>query len=450
MGSGKKTNSCKRKKPVEKTFSRAFENYRPPAELSVSEWAQQNRVLSRESSAEAGSWRNERTPYLVDIMDAFYDPSVRNVSVVASSQVGKSEGLLNIIGYIIHQDPGSILFVQPTIEDAKKFSRLRIAPMIRDCKALSRRVADVKTRDSGNTMLQKSFAGGMLTMVGSNSPSGLASTPVKYVLGDELDRWALSAGTEGDPWKLAEARTMTFYNAKLVAVSTPTIKGASKIESLYNEGTQERWCTQCPECGEWHEVCFDDIHFKHDIIKHGKKKDYRIKTIEWCCPGCGCLFSEKAVRSQPAKWIATYPEAYKKGHRSFWLNGFASPWQPWEKIILSYLRAKADPQKLKVVYNTMLGKLWEDRGELVDEDTVMGRREDYGRREDGTPVELPDGVLVLTCGVDTQDNRLEYEVLGHGRMQEAALITPDGFRGCGTDRAEQQTYGGSLEEQYQN
>ena len=276
MGSRKRTNSRKRKAPVEKTFSRAFENYRPPAELSVSEWAQRNRVLSRESSAEAGSWRNERTPYLVDIMDAFYDPVVRNVSVVASSQVGKSEGLLNIIGYIIHQDPGSILFVQPTIEDAKKFSRLRIAPMIRDCKALSRRVADVKTRDSGNTMLQKSFAGGMLTMVGSNSPSGLASTPVKYVLGDELDRWALSAGTEGDPWKLAEARTTTFYNAKLVAVSTPTIKGASKIESLYNEGTQERWCTQCPECGEWHEVCFDDIHFKHDIIKHGKKKDYRM------------------------------------------------------------------------------------------------------------------------------------------------------------------------------
>ena len=411
MGSRKRTNSRKRKTPVEKTFSRAFE-------ISVSEWAQRNRVLSRESSAEAGSWRNERTPYLVDIMDAFYDPVVRNVSVVASSQVGKSEGLLNIIGYIIHQDPGSILFVQPTIEDAQKFSRLRIAPMIRDCKALSRRVADVKTRDSGNTMLQKSFAGGMLTMVGSNSPSGLSSTPVKYVLGDELDRWALSAGTEGDPWKLAEARTTTFYNAKLVAVSTPTIKGASKIESLYNDGTQERWCTQCPECGEWHEVCFDDIHFKHDIIKHGKKKDYRIKTIEWCCPGCGCLFSEKAVRSQPAKWIATYPEAYKKGHRSFWLNGFASPWQPWEKIILSYLRAKADPQKLKVVYNTMLGKLWEDRGELVDEDTVMGRREDYGRREDGTPVELPDGVLVLTCGVDTQDNRLEYEVLGHGRYGE--------------------------------
>lgn len=418
MGSRKRTNSRKRKTPVEKTFSRAFENYRPPAELSVSEWAQRNRVLSRESSAEAGSWRNERTPYLVDIMDAFYDPVVRNVSVVASSQVGKSEGLLNIIGYIIHQDPGSILFVQPTIEDAKKFSRLRIAPMIRDCKVLSKRVADVKTRDSGNTMLQKSFAGGMLTMVGSNSPSGLASTPVKYVLGDELDRWALSAGTEGDPWKLAEARTTTFYNAKLVAVSTPTIKGASKIESLYNEGTQERWCTQCPECGEWHEVCFDDIHFKHDVIKHGKKKDYRIKTIEWGCPGCGCLFSEKTVRSQPAKWIATYPEAYKKGHRSFWLNGFASPWQPWEKIILSYLRAQADPQKLKVVYNTMLGKFWEDRGELVDEDTVMGRCEDYGRREDGTPIELPDGVLVLTCGVDTQDNRLEYEVLGHGRYGE--------------------------------
>ena len=168
------TNKRKHRRSVDKTFSKAFANYRPPADLKVSEWAAQSRVLSRENSAEAGPWRNERTPYLVDIMDAFNDPKVKNITVVASSQVGKSECELNIIGYIIDQDPGSILYVQPTIEDAKKFSRLRIAPMIRDSKPLSKKVADVKSRDSGNTMLQKSFAGGMLTIVGSNSASGLA------------------------------------------------------------------------------------------------------------------------------------------------------------------------------------------------------------------------------------------------------------------------------------
>lgn len=418
MSSKTTTNSKKRKRPVDKTFSKAFANYRPPADLTVSEWAASYRVLSRENSAEAGPWRNERTPYLVDIMDAFNDPNVEKITVVASSQVGKSESELNVIGYIIDQDPGSILYVQPTIEDAKKFSRLRIAPMIRDSKALSKKVADVKSRDSGNTMLQKSFAGGMLTIVGSNSASGLASIPAKYVIGDELDRWALSAGTEGDPWKLAEARTTTFYNSKMVAVSTPTVKGASKIETLFSEGTQERWCVQCPECGAWHDIVFDDVKFTFDTIKKGRKKDYIVKTIEWCCPTCGCLSSEEQMRKQPAKWIAKYPDAYARGNRSFWLNSFASPWQPWEKVVHSFLLAKNDPQQLKVVYNTMLGELWEDRGDIVDEDTALGRREDYGKCDDGAPVELPDGVLVLTCGVDTQDNRLEYEVVGHGHYGE--------------------------------
>lgn len=413
-----RTNNRKRTRPVEKTFYRAFENYRPPADLTVSEWAAEYRILSRENSAEAGPWRNERTPYLVGVMDAFNDPKVSHITFVSSSQVGKSEAELNIIGYIIDQDPGSILYIQPTLDDAKKFSRLRIAPMIRDSKTLSSKVADIKSRDSGNTMLQKSFAGGMITIVGSNSASGLASTPAKYVIGDELDRWALSAGTEGDPWKLAEARTTTFYNSKMVAVSTPTIKDASKIETLYSEGTQERWCVQCPDCGEWHDIVFDDIKFTFDTIKKGRKKDYIVKSVDWCCPSCGCLSSEEVIKKQPAKWIAKYPDAYKKGNRSFWLNAFASPWQPWENIIYSFLTSRSDPQALKVVYNTMLGELWEDRGDLVDEDTIMSRREDYGTREDGSPVELPDGVLVLTCGVDTQDNRLEFEILGHSHYGE--------------------------------
>ena len=165
-------------------------------------------------------------------MQAFTDPKVHKIVMVAASQVGKSELELNIIGYIIDQDPGSILYVHPTIDDARKFSRLRVAPMIRDSKPLKAKVHDVKAKDSGNTILQKSFPGGMLTLTGSNSASALASTPARYIIGDERDRWATSAGTEGDPWALAEARQATFYNAKAVEVSTPTIKGASNIETL--------------------------------------------------------------------------------------------------------------------------------------------------------------------------------------------------------------------------
>lgn len=397
----------------------AIRNFKPPEDLTVAEWADKHRRLSPENSAEAGPWRTSRTPYLKEPMEAFTDPKVRKIVMVAASQVGKSELELNIIGYIIDQDPGSILFVQPTLDDARKFSRLRVAPMIRDSKALKAKVSDVRTRDSGNTILQKSFPGGMLTITGSNSASALASTPARYILGDERDRWAISAGTEGDPWALAEARLATFYNAKSIEVSTPTIKGASNIEDSYYQGTQERWHHCCPECGEYGEILFDRIHFEHTTTKVRGKKAYKITgPIEWICPHCGSLIPEKIMRRQPAKWVAENPDAYADGTRSFWLNAFSSPWTPWEKIILKFLQAKDDPERLKVVFNTLLGELWEDRGQAVDEDTMLARCEDYGTNSDGSPVELPEGVLVLTCGVDTQDNRLEYEVVGHGHYGE--------------------------------
>lgn len=416
----KKTAASKprRLRAVDRTFARAFANYTPPADLTVSEWAERYRVLSRESSAEAGPWRNERTPYMVEPMNAFTDPRVREISVVAMSQVGKSEVELNDIGYIIDQDPGSILYIQPNLDDAKKFSRLRISPMIRDCPTLRSKVSEVKSRDAGNTVLQKTFPGGMLTIVGSQSPSALASTPARYVIGDEVDRWALSAGTEGDPWSLAVARTTTFYNAKMVAVSTPTIKGYSRIEKLFYDGTQERWCSQCPDCGEWHNIVFDDIKFDYETKRDGRRKSYKLNSVHWCCPSCGTLHTEAEMRSQPAKWMPENPDAIERGRRSFWVNAFSSPWRSWDEIVLMFLEAKNDPEKLKVFYNTILGELWEDRGDLEDEDTMLARREDYGTREDGTPVELPDGVLVLTCGVDTQDDRLEYEVVGHGHYGE--------------------------------
>ena len=413
------TSKRRRMRPVDRTFAKAFANYRPPEKLTVSQWAEKHRVLSRESSAEAGPWRNSRTPYLVEPMDAFTDPKIRRITMVASSQVGKSEFELNCIGYVIDQDPGSMLYIQPNIDDAKRFSTRRIAPMIRDCKRLRYKVADAKGRDARNATQEKSFPGGALSIIGSNSPSALASTPVRYVLGDERDRWALSAGTEGDPWSLAEARTITYYNAKLVDVSTCTVKGASPIAEAYDQGTQERWKHQCPHCGEWHQIEFDNIKFEFDTYKVGRKTEYVVQSIYWCCPGCGCISDEDTMRAQPARWIADNPAAISKGHRSFWLNGFASPWQPWEKIIHAFLDARKDPAKLQVVYNTMLGQLWEDRGDLDDEDTFLGRREDYGTRDDGTPVELPEGVLVLTCAVDTQDDRLEYEVVGWGHYYES-------------------------------
>lgn len=398
-------------KRLNKAISRALRGMIPPDDLTVTQWAEAKRRLSAESAAEPGPWRTERTPYLKEVMDSFTDPKVNHIVMVAASQVGKSEFLNNAIGYIIDEDPGSILFIHPTTIDAKEYSKLRIAPMIRDCPTLKRKVSDPKSRDSGNTILQKTYPGGILTLCGSTEAHALASKPIRYVFGDERDRWALSAGNEGDPWDLAMARQTTFYNSKAVEVSTPTIKNASAIESSFAIGTMERWKSKCPHCGEYHEIKWENIRYTSDEKIIANKKTYSVSDIFYVCPGCGAVCTEVEMKKQPAKWEAENPNAYNHGIRSFWLNAFVSQWATWESIILKYLNAIGSTRKMQVVYNTCFGELWEDRGDLQDEDSLMARREEY-------PAELPDGVLVLTCGVDTQDDRLEYEVLGHGHFGE--------------------------------
>lgn len=393
-------------------LAKILSGMKPPEDLTVSQWADKNRRLTSESSAEVGKWRTSRTPYMFDILDSFTDPLIEHIVVVAASQVGKSETINNMVGYCIDQDPGPILLIQPTIDDVKRYSEMRIAPMIRETRCLKRKVADPKSRDAANTKRQKSFPGGVLVMTGSNVAHDLSSMPIRYVFGDERDRWATSAGSEGDPWELAVARTRTFYNKKMVEVSTPTVKGASAIENSYNLGTMERWKTQCPHCGEYVELTFDNIRFEYDAAENGDKKIFHISEIFYVCPECGGISDEHTMKSQPAKWVAAVPEA-RKHHktRSFWLTAWVSPWATWESIILQFLQAGTDSAKLQVVYNTQFGELWEERGDMASEDDVMARREVY-------EAEVPDGVLLLTCGVDTQDDRLEYEVVGHRRYGE--------------------------------
>jgi len=403
---------------LNKAMRKVLAGMTPPDDLTVSQWAEAKRRLSAESAAEPGPWRTERTPYLREPMDAFTDPKVRHIVMVAASQVGKSEFLNNCIGYIIDEDPGSILFIHPTTIDAQEYSKLRIAPMLRDSPALRQKIAAPKSRDSHNTILQKAYPGGILTMCGSTEAHALASKPIRYVFGDERDRWATSAGNEGDPWDLAMARQTTFYNAKAVEVSTTTIKNASAIESAYYTGTMERWNSKCPHCGEYHEIRWSDIRFEYDEIIVSHKKTYKVKKVYYTCPGCGCISTEAEMKRAPAKWIAENPEAYGQGTRSFWLNAFVSQWASWESIVLKYLNALGSTKKMQVVFNTCFGEPWEDRGDIEDEDSLLARREDYGKDKNGEPVELPPGVLVLTAGVDTQDDRMEYEIVGHGFFGE--------------------------------
>ena len=210
----------------------------------MSQWADQNRRLSPEASSEPGTWVTDRAPYQRGMMDAVNEPGVSEVVYMTSSQIGKTEILNNIIGYFAHQDPSPMLLIQPTLDMAETWSKDRLAPMIRDTDALTDLFGDPRSRDSNNTLLHKKFPGGHITMAGANSPSSLASRPIRIVLLDEEDRYPHSAGTEGDPGSLAQKRTTTFWNRLLVTASTPTIEDESKIEETitvnYKWNTKEK------------------------------------------------------------------------------------------------------------------------------------------------------------------------------------------------------------------
>ena len=377
-------------------FKKVVKIMEPPPLLKVSEWADRYRKLSAESSAEPGQWRTERTPYLREIMDSVNDPQVETVVIMSSAQVGKTELIQNIIGYHIDYDPAPILLLMPTLDLAQTYSKKRLAPMIRDTPALRGKVKDAKSRDSDNTLLEKGFPGGYIAIVGANSPTGLSSRPIRILLADEVDRFPTSAGSEGDPLSLAEKRTKTFWNKKKVYVSTPTDKGISRIESEYEESSMEEWCIPCPCCGrfqpfKWAQIKFDDV------------------TME--CKFCKERFSEFEWKNSTGKWIA-HNETIRK--RGFHLNALASPWERWETIIKEFKEAKEKGKDtLKVWVNTYLGESWEDQdGEINDVEILIKRREAYN-------CELPEGVLVLTAGVDVQDDRLEVEIVGWGLNKES-------------------------------
>ena len=392
----------------------ALEMFRPPKMLTVSEWADENRILVTDSSAEPGRWRTDRAPYQREIMDAFTQPGVHEIDIMASAQVGKTELELNMMGRAIDVDPGPMLFVQPTDNFADDFSKRRVAPMIRVCPALQRKVYEAKSRDAGNTIQLKTFPGGSVAFTGANSPTELAGRPVRYVFCDEIDRFPASAGTEGDPLELAERRTETFrHNRKIVKTSTPTVKGASKIERAYLAGTQEEWHTRCPHCGSFSFIRFEDIRFDKEAYKDAEgEKKWRVSNVRWRCPHCEGETREADAKRCEAKWVAGNPEALEDGVRSFRLNAFMSPWSDWKNICLMFLKAHDDPELLKVFVNTVLGETWENRDHSGVPEALLGRREIYN-------AEVPTGALVLTMGIDTQDNRLEYEVVGWGRDEES-------------------------------
>lgn len=337
-------------------------------------------------------------------MDALSDPLIETVVMMSSAQVGKTEILNNAIGFFISQDPSPMLVVQPTLDMAQTWSKDRLAPMLRDTPVLAGLVKDPRSRDSGNTTLHKVFAGGHVTACGANSPSSLASRPVRVVFCDEVDRYPVSAGTEGDPVSLARKRATTFWNRKIFLCSTPTNKGASRIEASYEESDQRKFHICCPDCQ--HEQTLKWSQVKWDTDKP--------ETAKYVCEECGSLWddSQRAKAIKKGRWLASKPTGKIAG---FHLSALYSPWSPLEDGVRDFIEAKKQPATLRVWVNTYLGESWEEDGDGVDDYSLSERAEDWG---DIVPA---DG-LILTAGVDVQDDRLEAEIVAWGKDEESWSI----------------------------
>jgi phage terminase large subunit GpA-like protein len=388
-------------------FKNFCDGLKPDPNFTVSSWADNHRILSSISSAEPGPWRTDRTPYLKEIMDCL-SPShpCEKVVFMKGAQIGGTECGNNWMGFVIHHAPGPMLIVNPTVETAKRTSKMRIDPAIENCPALKEKVNDPRSRDSGNTILMKEFPGGVLVMTGANSAVGLRSMPIRYLFLDEVDGYPDDAAGEGDPVNLAIQRTATFSNRKIFMISTPTIKNFSRIETAFLEGDQRYYFVPCPDCGEFQNL-------KWAQIKWPKGKP---ESAYYACEKCGSVWEDyqKAEILKNGKWVATNPNTNNKTI-SFHLSSLYSPhgWTSFGDIAQEFCEVHKDPPRLQVWTNTKLAETWEDMaGEVIDPTGLMKRRENFGTR-------LFKNIAIITAGVDVQDNRLEIEIVGWGRDEES-------------------------------
>ncbi len=393
----------------------------PPEKINVSEWAQKYRIVSKEVSARPGPWDNSIVPFAVDIMDAVNDTEVEEVTVWGSAQVSKTEIINNILAYYVDIDPSPILLVQPTLDMARAYSKNKLEYMIRDTPKISGKIHEASGRNKDATILERKFPGGFLVMVGGNSPSGLAQRSMRIIISDDIDRIPPSAGVEGDPVALAEMRAESYTGiSKKLRFSTTTIKNQSRIERLYKNSDKRRYYVPCPDCGHKQILTFEGLVWEKDTDLFGKTIKHYPETVRYACESCGSLIKDYQKFGMIAKgeWIAEVPE--KKSHRGFWINRLYSPFTTWKIIVDDFLNAKDDPETLQVFYNTSLGLPFEQESgeEAIDESTLLDRVQIKDKPDEV----LSNDILLLTCAVDVQNDRLEVLLIGWEEKKQSNRI----------------------------
>jgi phage terminase large subunit GpA-like protein len=426
-----------------------------PPNLNLVEWADEYRYLSPESSSSPGRWRTSNVEAARGPMLAVTDPSIHTISVMACTQLMKTELMNNVVGYFIHQDPAPMLLIQPTAKLGESWSKDRFDKMRRDTPVVKERVKEARSRDGGTTILHKDFDGGHLTIVGANSPTDLASRPIRVVLSDEVDKYPASAGEEGDPLTLAEERAASFWNRLFVRACSPTIAGASRIELEYLASDQRKPFMACQHCETLQVLEFDQVRW--DKTPDG---EHIPVTARYHCIACDKPWEEawrqrELRKPHSIQWRQTaafrccgeeqVPEnwdedgrslcmhcgnlSYFDGHAGFWASKLYSPWGGLSEIATKWLKAarSKSPELLKTFFNTQLGQTFAMQGDAPEWRKLYERRDAYAI---GT---VPNGACFLTAGIDVQRDRIEMHVWAWGRGLESWLVDVLVFEGVTSD-----------------
>lgn len=432
------------------------ENLKPPPNLDVPEWSDEYRYVAKENSANPGRWKTRTVPVAYGPMLAVTEKDTQVVSLMACTQLVKTEFLQNVACYFIHQDPASILYVLPTQKLAQSFSKDRFSKTVANTPVLQQLLGSSKSRDSENTIVSKSYPGGSLDFVGANSAVDLASRPKRVVLADEIDLFPPDAGGMGDPLALAEERSSTFRNRRIhVRVCSPSAESTSRIYAEYLLSDQRRCFVRCPHCGEE-----QTLHWSRETIIWEKDEDgnHLVNTVKYCCSKCAKAWSEaerrKAIRAlaeidEPHKgWKQTKPfkccgkthdpmtwdgkgywddngrsycpecgvSSHYEGHAGFHVSKLYSTRHDMGEVVQEYLNSYKIPSKYQKWLNTALAEVTKDQIEKISPEGLESRREVYSYTS------LPERIRFLTAGVDTQDDRLEMQILGHGMDGEVWVV----------------------------
>ena len=374
----------------------------PRKALTVSQWADAERKLSSKGSAMAGAWVTDRNPPLREPMDCMSARSgVRDVVLKFPIQFGKTEVAVNVLGYCMDHNPGPIMVCLPGEVSMNKWVAQKLHPAIEETPAMQRALTSVASRDASNTRTFKDFAGGQLYIEHAGSPQRLKSTSVRTLLVDEVDEFANNLSGGDDPVDMLNGRTSAFPGSyKRLYISTPQIKGLSRIGYLFDKSDQRQYHVPCPHCGEMQPLEWAGLHWSDDCSR-----------AWYVCRECGAIIDEhhKTDMIAAGRWVAANPGAASRGYH---INCLYYPFglgPRWHELAQMWVEAQNDPAKLKTFINDRLAEEWEDAAtRAVRHNAIADRAEAYPLRT------APDGVLRITAGVDTQDNRLAVQLVGWG------------------------------------